>query len=563
MITIATADTVFVNGKVATVDKQFSFHKAIAVKNGWIIDVGQNSQITEYIGAGTNVIDLKGKVILPAAHDAHVHGVTNAMTTILCDCSPAVVKNVGDLQSQLAKEVKKARPGAWIKGHSIHLDSFEECINNPGQRISRKDIDNATPDNPVFITFSSMHGAMVNSKALEVCGINRDTPDPATGVMVRDGNGDPTGLFYEFEAIDIVRQHVPHSTAAELKEGIIAFQKKMNKDGYAGYTESTIGLDPGTEGPLCLEVYKDLFDAGQLTNRVTIGIITTTKGVATHAAMLNALDNYKPPEYPDPDWLKASMMKIFCDGVHTNHTAWMFEDYADRPGFHGTCSIPGDTEDEQEAELHKMIALAHQRGFQVGIHADGERAVKASIEGFIKAMQSYPRKNPRHYIIHAFLATNDLAKRAAKFGIPFSVQPGMADHIYEASVANLGPRGKRVFGLREFIDYGVVCAGGSDIMHGDLCHWRQAVQSAITRRSSITGEVYSPELAISLEEGIRLFTNNCAYQENCEAIRGSIEIGKVADFQVLEEDIFQIDPEEIGKIQVDMTMVGGKIVYSK
>ena len=561
---MVTADTAFISGKVATVDRDFSFREAIAVRNGRIIDVGTNKEINGYIGADTHVIDLKGRVILPAAHDAHVHGFTNGLTSMLCDCSPGKIKNISGLKALLEKEAGKTKPGAWIRGRNINPGAMEECKQNPGWELTRKDLDAVTADNPVIITFWSMHGLIANSKALEICGINRETPDPGSGVMVRDSNGHPTGVFLEFEAMGMVSRHVPPNTTADLKKSIMIFQEKMNREGYAGYTESTVSVEPGTDGPVVLDIYKELYETGVLTNRVTIGIITAAKGVGSYANMLYALDNYQLPSYPDPNWLKAPLMKIFCDGVHVNYTAWMLDDYADRPGFRGNSSIHGDTEEEQEAELYKMIGLAHQRGYQVGVHAIGDRAVKTTIEGFIKAMQEYPRRNPRHYVIHAdTLGTNEMARRAAKYGVVFSVQPGMADTRYEQTIARVGPAGKRAFGLKEFLDIGVVCAGGSDVIHGELCNWRQAVQSAMTRRSRITGEVYSPELALSLEEGIRLFTNNGAYQENCEGDRGSIEIGKVADFQILEEDIFETDPEEIGKIRVEMTMVDGNVVYDK
>jgi len=242
------------------------------------------------------------------------------------------------------------------------------------------------------------------------------------------------------------------------------------------------------------------------------------------------------------------------------------DEYTDLPGSHGRSCLCGAeaSEEEQIKELHAMIELAHQSGYQLGVHAIGDFAVKITIDGFVNAMQKYPRENPRHYVIHAdVMGDNEDLLKAAKFGIGVSAQPNLADHMYEKSITCIGKKGKRIFGLKEMLDLGVKVAGGSDTYSGEFPHWRKGVQSAVTRRSGITGKIHSPELALNVEEAVRLFTINGAYQEGKENVRGSIEVNKVADFQVLDKDIFEVDHEEIGDIQVVMTMVDGKIVYQK
>lgn len=563
------ADSVFINGKVVTADKDFSFKKAIAVKDGWIIDVGENSDIKPYIGSGTRIMDLKGKVILPGAHDAHSHGVVFGANHLCCDCSFPKVKTIGDLQAMLAEKARELPPGKWIRGNGINSDNIEECRNHPGRGLSRRDLDAVTPDHPVILVLWSGHGVLVNTRALEICGIQPTTKDPESGVIERDEHGVPTGVFLESSAINLISQHVPLWTDEELRSFILEYQRILNEQGYTSYTESTLGpggneRDSGASGERNIHIYKQLYDEGLLTARVSIGVYTGCQGIQSYESMLHDLDTMKLPKDMDPNWLKISMLKIFCDGVHLGHTAWMMEDYYDQPGYHGRSMFPGDTDEEQEEELHKMIMLAHQRGYQVAVHAIGDRSVKAVIDGYIKAKQAYPSRNLRHYVIHAdSFATNEMAQKAARYKIPFSVQPGLADYLFEPSLDCVGPRASRMFGLREFLQYGVVLAGGSDSLNGEYCNWRKALQSAVTRRSAITGRVHSPELAISVEEGIRLFTCNGAYQENCEQVRGSIEIGKVADFQVLDQDIFQVDPEEISSVGVEMTMAGGKVVYCR
>jgi predicted amidohydrolase YtcJ len=198
------------------------------------------------------------------------------------------------------------------------------------------------------------------------------------------------------------------------------------------------------------------------------------------------------------------------------------------------------------------------------VHTVGDFAIKATIDAFISAMQKYPRENPRHYVIHAEgLGDYEDFQRAAKFGIGVSVQPTFGNILFEASIACVGEKCERAFNVRDLLSLGCWAAGGSDAIAGEYDHWRKGVQAAVTRRSIVTGKVYSPELALTVEEAVRLFTAGGAYQESKENSRGSIEPGKVADFQVLDRDIFEVPHEEIAGINVVMTMLGGKVVYER
>jgi len=563
---MAIADTVFVNGKVVTVDKKFSIKEAVAVKNGWIIDVGANSDMNQYLGSKTEVIDLKGKIIMPAAHDAHAHGIVwgaNALFT--CDCSPSSVRSSADLQRVLAEKAKNARPGEWIRGGGINYNTFTDA--DPAG-LSRKLIDDVTPDNPVLIVDWSGHNVLVNSKALKICGVDRNTPDPEHGKVFRDANGELTGIFAE-GAIDLITKKVPLWTDEEIRDAIIGLQKNLNRMGYASYTESTLGpggnfRDSGSSGERGIGIYKKLHEDGLLTARVSVGLYTGVNSVQSYEYMRNDLEAMKLPEITDENWFNIPMIKIFADGVYLDYTSWLIDDYSDRPGHHGKSCFEG-TDEEQAAELKKMIMLAHQKGYQVGIHTIGDRAVQNSLDGIIEAMTEFPGKTRRHYLIHAeSMATDEMADKMARFGIPISVQPGLGTSLYEVSLSRLGEeRGRKVFGLKRLLDKGLVLAGGSDSLGGPYCSWLQSVQAAVTRRSTVTGQVFAPELTISVKDGIRLFTCNGAYQESFENVRGSIEVGKVADFQVLDQDIFSVNPEEIGKIEIVLTMVDGKVVYCK
>jgi hypothetical protein len=251
------------------------------------------------------------------------------------------------------------------------------------------------------------------------------------------------------------------------------------------------------------------------------------------------------------------MVKIFSDGVHLFHSGWMREDYANLPGNRGRSCLceEGASEDEQIEELHRMIELAHTRGFQVGVHAVGDKAIDATIDGFIRAYQKHPGKSLRHYVIHGeVLSWPDQAEKAARYKIPYSVQPTFLDSMLEPTISCIGPRGEHTFDLRTPLEKGVVLCGGSDAIAGVYPNWRMAVQSAVTRRTK-SGKVYSPELCVSVEDAVRMFTINAAYQNQTEEVMGSIEVGKVADLQVLDRDIFETPHNEIGGITVSSSFL--------
>ena len=565
------ADTVFINGKVATVDKRFSFKKAIAVKDGWIIDVGENDEIRAYIGPDTKVIDLGGKVILPGAHDAHIHAISWMFNNTCCYLGPEVMQTVPEMRSILAEEIKKFAPGEWVQGSGLSPE-FIEGRNNTTSPVTCHDIDEVSPDNPVAIMHGSAHGLLANSKAMELRGITKDTPDPPGGIIGRDESGRPNGVFTDMSSIALITGGIPQWSDDAICDAILSAQKLLNSEGYTSYTDSTLGPANNTRecaaaGDRAIYAYKKLHEEKRLTARVSMGFYSGKAGTQSFEMLKEDLDNFKFPELSDPNWLELKLIKMFADGVHSTHTAWMKDDYVDRPGFHGRSSLgaPEATEEEQTCELHRMIELAHMRGFQIGIHAIGDFAVKTAIDGFIYAMRKYPGENPRHNLIHAdsFGDREDLF-RAAKYGIVVSGQPSFAALMFEPSIKSVGKRkGARAIGLREIQDAGAVIAGGSDAIAGELRHWRIGVQAVVTRRSAVTGKVYRPDLALSVEDAVRLFTINGAYQERKEHIRGSIEIGKVADLQVLDRDIFEVDPEEIGDIKVVMTMVHGNVVFER
>lgn len=564
------ADSIFTNGKIATLDSQNTVVEAIAVKNGFIIARGTTDEIRSLAGDTTQEIDLGGKVMLPGIHDAHVH-ICDYSDNMLhtCDCSRGSAANLAQLREILKKRAEEVGPGNWVRGAGCDDEALEE-IAREGRRITCWDIDEACPDNPVVIIMWDGHTCLINSNAMKLAGITRDTPNPVGGEILRNENGEPTGLLQEATALQLAFKAMPRATVEELKENLIAGQKLMNSMGYTSYTDCTCGpanseREVGASGELSLKAYEELLNEGKLTARVNIGFYAGDHAVQTYETCKHVLDTFDFPTYSDPRWVTLNMFKIFSDGVHMGYSAWMKEDYADRPGCHGRSVFlgPDATDEEQEAELKKIVKLAHDRGWQVGVHAIGNKAAAAVTDAFIEAQQENPRPDPRHYLIHSDgLGDREDLKRAAENGIGCSVQTQLASYAYEVTIDRVGKeRGDMFMGQRDLMDMGLHIANGSDSIGGPFGKWTTAVQAEVDRKSMVTGEYHRQDLAISVTDALKQFTMGGAWQEHAETWRGSIEVNKVADLTVIDRDIFTIPVDEIGDIECVMTVVDGKIVY--
>lgn len=561
------ADLILVNGKVVTVDGRFSICQAIAVKNGWIIAVGADNEVRNLSDGKTEVVDLKGKVVLPGGNDSHMHGVLYGGTRppLSLDLTFPKVKSIKDMAEELRKAVPGYRPGDWIRGFGWYQGFLEECEKDPDKLPRKYDFDAVSRDNPILFTDFSIHTLVVNSKALEIAGITKNTPDPSDGVMERDpATGDPTGVFKELAAQAMILKSVPLLTLDEIRQAALAGMKELNKNGITSFTDGALG--PGGDqylggllGTRCIDAYKQLYEEGKLTARVTIGLLMGRYGALSYNDLKTGLDSFVVPQGLDPMWLQMPMVKIFADGIPLTKTSWMWDEYLG--GGYGTLSVPGNSDEERYGELIRLIGLVHERGFQVGVHAIGDRATDAAVDGFIKAMQDNPRGDPRHYLIHGDFITPSCGRRMAHHRIGVSMQPTIGVQIADINELIVGvERTAYEWPTRTMLDAGVMLTGSSDAPV-TYPNWRLSLQSAVLREAWGSGKPSGPEESITIEETLRMYTTNGAWQDRMESIKGSIEVGKVADLQVLGADILTVDPHGIGDIPVVMTLVGGKMVY--
>lgn len=541
------ADMLIFNGNVITVDKEFSIAEAILVKDGKIIGVGRNADLKKLAGKTTQVIDLKGATVLPGINDAHCHlnGFGLERPPLMLDLGYPTVKSMSDIREAVKNRIAKVGPDKWILGWGWDRGFLEEYINSK-QFPDKHEIDEVSPDNPVLLNEFSGHTCLCNSKALEIAGIDKNTPDPEGGIIQRDESGNPTGILFE-KAIFEMRALMPIRTTEEIRAGILNGMAELNSLGITCVTEP--GLDADR-----IKVYTELFNEKKLTVRINAMVsggpsLDIVKNFLSHVGTGTGFGN---------EWLRISGMKLLADGIPPSKTAFMYKDYLG--GGHGKLLVDGKTDEERYEMLQDMIKYANSRGFQVGIHVTGDRGIDACVDGFIAALKEHPW-DARHYIIHSDFATPECLERMAEYNIGASVQSSIKWTIGNLMVGIVGEkRATYHWPLKTMFDKGVIVANGSDasVTYPD---WRQGVESAVLRKDKATGEALGPEQCITVEQAIKSYTVNGAWQDHMEQIRGSIEVGKLADFTIIGEDILTIDPNDIHAIPVLYTIVGGKFVY--
>ncbi|MBN2240181.1 MAG: amidohydrolase [Dehalococcoidales bacterium] len=542
-------DTVMFNGNIITVDEDFSLAEAIAIKGDRIIGIGSNYDITKLAGENTKLVDLNGCTVLPGINDAHCHlnGFGLERPPIVVDLGFPTIKSIADMKAATATKVTEVGPGKWISGWGWDRGFLEELKGKPDVWPSRSDIDPVCPDNPVFYTDFSGHVNLVNSKALALAGIDKNTPDPEGGTIQRDENGEPTGILLE-GASRLVRGLIPPLTEEDRKAGILNAMAELNSLGITCVTE------PGLS-PELIRIYTELFNQGKFTVRVNCMIM----GGSSLEDVKRNLDGVGTSTGFGNEWLRISGYKLFADGIPPSKTAFMYEDYIG--GGHGQLLVEGDTDEERYEMLVSMIKYANARNFQVGIHVTGDHGIDACVDGYLAALEEHPW-DARHYIIHTDYVTPECIKRMAENDIGANVQSAIKWTIGNLMLGITGEkRAAWHWPLKSLFEAGVRVSNSSDasVTYPD---WRQGVESAVLRKDKATGKVIGVDQCITVEQAIRSYTINGAWQDHQDYVRGSIEVGKLADFTIIGEDILKIDPNKIHEIPIVSTIVGGKTVYS-
>jgi predicted amidohydrolase YtcJ len=535
------ADLLLINGKIVTVDAKDSVVEAVAVKGDRIIATGTSAEVKKLGAEAAKIIDLKGRTVLPGIIDSHTHPHNAAMNFLEIDCRGKGIKGIKDLQAAVANRSKTAKPGEWIRGSGYNDSKLVEK-----RQITRWELDEAAPKNPVCIVSDTGHQSIVNSKALEIACITRSTPDPAGGQIDRDTNGELTGLLYE-TATKLVSDKIPQYTVAEVKEGLRQLWEKFNEWGITSTQDASAQM-------LGIHGYQQLLAEGVRRIRVSL-MISIKPWRAGEEDMLNAMASLGIESGFGDEWLRVMSLKIMGDGSGAGGTSGVYTPQHRGPKGLGLMTTSAE-------EMDRIVKRAHEVGLRVSIHSIGDRGVDIALDAIEKAQKAKPVKDMRHRLEHNSCCTPKQLKRIKKLGVVPSSSIGYMYGLGDQYAENFGPERVRwLHPHKTMKEMGIIAGGNSDCPVTFYSPWVQ-IYVAVTRKSS-SGQVVGPEEAISVMDAIRVYTINGAYLSKEECIKGSIEAGKLADMIILEKDILTIPPEEIKDLKVSTTIVGGKIVYSR
>ncbi len=531
------ADLVFRNGAVYTVDAVRSWAEAVALRSGRIVYVGPDAGVAAWVGPKTRVIDLKGKMLLPGFHDSHVHLVGGGIELGECD-----INGMTDIQPILAA-LKKYADGhpeqKWIRGGGWPLTLNE---GNPRKEV----LDKIVSDRPVILDAFDGHSSWANSKALEIAGIKKGTPDPPRGRIERDAKtGEPTGTLRE-AASSLVKIKIAPYTHDECVTGLRRGLELANRLGITSVQEAAAK-------DYHLNAFAALDRADELTVRTVAALrLDPEKHSAQMGQFVEWREKYRGKR------LRATAAKIFLDGVIESRTAAVLEPY-----------LGGDDRGwlNLEPEVLKPVAAELDRlGFQIHIHAIGDRAIQSSFDALEFARARNGRRDSRHHLAHIQLFDPPDIARFRRLGIVANFQPLWAsadDYIVKMTEPILGPKRSRwLYPIRSVADTGAVIVGGSDWSVTSM-NPLDAIQVAVTRRGlkDGPGPAWIPEELVDLSLMLAAYTINGAYVNFQETETGSIEVGKAADLIVLDRNLFDVPKHEIHRTKVLLTVLEGKEVY--
>jgi len=493
------------------------------------VAVGSDSDVLNLSGSTTQKINMGGKTIVPGFIDAHSHPASSGrqhLRNVDCD-----LRSISAIKDALKTKSNNTPPDEWVIGFK-----YDDTKTSEGRYINRYDLDEVSATNPILIQHRGGHTAYVNSKALALAKIDKNTPDPKGGAIVRGENGEPTGLLQE-KAADLVDKFIPNTfTPKDNREGVKLITQMMAKTGVTSVTDAYGNQE-------LLTAYRDAHQAGELSARIycMVGYYEIDSMIAQGVKTGDG-----------NEWVRIGGMKLTCDGSISERTARLSESYIGRPDYFGIIVMDED-------ELYSYASKAHNANWQIGIHANGDVGISKSLNVFERIQKENPRTDPRFRLEHCTVINKELIQRIKNLNVipnPFST------YVYfhgEKMQAYGKERLENMFAVRSFLDAGINVTQTSDYPPGPF-EPMMALQSSVTR-TDMSGNVWGPSQKISVEEAIRVGTINGAYASYEEKVKGSLENGKFADLVVLEKNPTQVDPSELIDIKIERTMVDGKWVY--
>ncbi len=534
----APATFVLTNANIATMDARYPRAEALAAVGEWIVAVGTVAEIQPYVGPDTRVVDVGGRLVVPGFNDSHAHFASGASRLRQLDLYG--VASLEEVQRLVAEHVARAKPGEWITGSGYDHTLWGEAW------PTKADLDAVAPSNPVVLRRTSGHSSWANSMALRLSGITKDTPNPDAGeVQKHPRTGEPTGILLE-TASGLLRIERPQLTPEERRA-------QRRDDLLAGFRHAAqLGVTSVQTGSSLdeMEFLRELRREGLLTLRWSGWLSLGAAPRLAEAGVRTAQGDH---------WVRVGFLKGFIDGTLGDGSAAMFEPFADREDFHG---LPRMTQEEVTAQ----VLFADRMGFQVGIHAIGDKGVHMVLNAYEQAATVNGTIGMRHRIEHAQLIDPDDIRRFGQLGVVASMQQTHATTDMRFAELRVGrERAKTAYPWRSLLDAGAVLAFGTDWPVEPLDPMR-GVFSSVTRTNIQEMEPktgWFPEQKLSVWESIRHYTWGSAYGERLENVKGSLAPGRLADMVVLGRDLFTIPSEQILETTVDYTIVGGEVVWDR
>jgi predicted amidohydrolase YtcJ len=542
---VAPADLVLSNGKIVTVDAQRPEARALAARDGKIVAVGSVDDIRPYIGPSTQVIDLAGALAIPGFIDSHGHFTGLGDAKMVLDLTKA--RSWQEIVAMVAEAAKTAKPGEWIIGRGWHQEKWDRTPEPNVDGLPYHDaLSQAAPANPVLLEHASGHSSLANAKAMEISGVTAATRDPAGGQIIRDAKGNPIGAFLE-TAQGLIRvrepEGSPEEAAARQRRRIELAAAECLKNGVTTFHDA--GAPFAT-----IDLYKKMAEEGRLGVRLYVMLGEDNQALAAKGSayrMIGAVDQH----------LTVRSVKRFMDGALGSHGAWLLEPYSDLPDSVGlnTDSIP---------DLKETAAFAIENGFQLCVHAIGDRANREVLDIYEEAFKAHPDKTGlRWRIEHAQHLNSADIPRFGQLGVIASMQavhctsdgPWVLKRLGEAR----SEEGAYVW--RKLMDAGAVICNGTDVPVESVDPM-PGFYAAVTRKMK-DGTAFFPAQRMTREEALRAYTVNGAYAAFEEDLKGSLTPGKLADITVLSRDIMTCPEEEIRGAEVLYTIIGGKVLYRK
>jgi predicted amidohydrolase YtcJ len=531
-------DLLLTNGNVYTVTEKQPKAEALAVKANRIVFVGSNDVAKRFHAA--RIIDLHGGTVVPGFTDSHCHifGIGEREMQFNMEG----INSLEDFLARVKERVDKTSPGKWIVGRG-----WIETFWKPPQFPTRQDLDKIAPNNPVFLTRADGHASIANSAALEIGGIERKTPDPFGGQILKK-NGEPNGMLLD-HAQDLVAKNIPKTTQAEREEELLRGIEREIKLGWCEIQNAGSHKED-------IEVIQKAFQAGKIKIRFVNAVYgpgQDAQNFLGEGATINAFDYH----------FTQRTIKVLFDGALGSRGAALLKPYSDAPETSGLLR-------EKPEDLRPMFEEALRRGIQVETHALGDRANRLILDLYEQAFKAVPAdqrkiREPRWRIEHAQIVDADDIPRFAKLGVIPSMQASHAISDLFFAPARLGmDRLAGAYAWQSFLKNGSIIAGGSDapVERGEpMIEFYAAVARKSIKGKS--GEGWHPEQAVSRADALKMFTIWPAYASFEEKDKGSIEVGKLADFTVLSRDIMKIPEAEILETQNEMTVIGGEVIYSR